>query len=358
MTSVPSLVSFFKNKKVLVTGHTGFKGTWLTTLLLHLRAEVIGYSLAPNTSPSLYPIIENLTKNYISDIRDYQSVKSMFERETPEIVFHLAAQPLVRVSYDDPIYTYSTNAMGTANILECVRRAKEVKSVVIITTDKVYETAGVSKSFVETDPLGGYDPYSTSKVCAEFITSSYILSYFSNKNSPRPGIATARAGNVIGGGDWSKDRLFPDLVRSIFENEDELILRQPKSIRPWQHVLDPLFGYLNLSQKLYNDPNLCGAWNFGPDQKDAITVEDIVRRSIQTFGSGSYSVFKDESKHETKTLRLNSNKANLRLGWKAILGLDKYINWTVNWYRDFYSGSDPSKLTTNQILAYIKLLGR
>lgn len=349
-----ALASFFKGKKVLVTGHTGFKGVWLTAILLRFGADVAGYALPPNTSPSMYPVVEARVRNHLQDIRDYSALRSVFEKETPELVFHLAAQPLVRDSYDDPLYTYSTNVMGTANLLECVRQTKSVRSVVVVTTDKVYENRDGSRAFVEGDPLGGHDPYGTSKVCAEFVTRSYNLSYFSKGG---PAVATARAGNVIGGGDWSKDRIVPDMVRAIFEKKGELVLRNPASVRPWQHVLDPLFGYLLLAKRLYEKgEGAAGAWNFAPGKENFITVEELVKKSLMSFGTGSYSISKDDSKHEMRTLRLDASKASSKLGWAPVLGMDECISWTTGWYKAFYSGSDPAVLSARQIDDFLSRL--
>lgn len=284
------LLNFFKGKKVLITEHTGFKGSWLSQILLIARARVVGYALKPNTDPNLFEILElnNKVKNYYEDIRNFNKLKSVLENEKPEMVFHLAAQPLVRKSYDDPLYTYETNVIGTANILQAIKEVSTVKSAIMVTTDKVYENKEWVWAYRENDVLGGKDPYSTSKVCAEFIVRSYTEVFFNinayNKEHPIL-IASVRAGNVIGGGDWSKDRLIPDIIRSLFEKNIPLILRNPKSIRPWQHVLEPLIGYLMLSKELYEgNKNFVGAWNFAPKEENFITVEEIVKKCINVIG--------------------------------------------------------------------------
>jgi CDP-glucose 4,6-dehydratase len=345
-------LEFYRDKKVLVTGNTGFKGSWLVKILQKFRADVIGYALPPNTSPNLYSLLNHDSQeNHLQDIRDYPALLSVFEKEQPEIVFHLAAQPLVRDSYDDPLCTYSTNIMGTANVLEAARRTNSVKSCVIVTTDKVYRT-GQEKEFSETDPLGGFEPYSTSKACSELITKSYNLAFFdgSSKNA-----ASARAGNAIGGGDWAKDRLIPNLVRAVFDEGKPLVLRYPDAFRPWQHVLDPLFGYLALGQKLYDDPSFASAWNFAPDPANHMTVRQISDLSFKILGKGTYSV-KEPDKHETAVLKLDASKAKKLLGWKPLLGIPEALKWTLGWYADYYSGKDAETLTTNQIEQYTRLL--
>lgn len=357
-----SLSGFFRGKRVLVTGHTGFKGSWLSYILIGMGAEVSGYSLAPDTEPNMYSAmrLDNDMKSEIADVRDYGRLLKAFEKGKPEIVLHLAAQPLVRASYDDPLYTFSTNVMGTANVLECIRKTGTVKSSVIITTDKVYEpksgARGDAEPHKETDALGGYDPYSSSKVCAEHVTRSYIRSYFNPETSkPSALIASARAGNVIGGGDWSKDRIVPDIMRSLFEKKTGIVLRSPSAIRPWQHVLDPLFGYLLLSKRLYEgDAGKSGAWNFAPDAANFVTVEELTKRTLARAGRGSYSVKPDDSKHETAILKLDASKARAGLGWKPLLGIGECVEWTADWYKDFYSGTDARKATDRQIIEFGK----
>ena len=343
-------MDFYRNKKILVTGHTGFKGSWLAKILEKFGAEVVGYSLVPNTKPNLYDLLDTSAKTYLEDIRDYPKLFSVFEKEEPEIVFHLAAQPLVRDSYDDPLYTYSTNVMGTANVLEAVRKTNSVKSCVVVTTDKVYQN-GKDKDFSEDDALGGFEPYSTSKACCELVTKSYTQAFFGNGARHT---ASARAGNAIGGGDWS-DRLLPNLIRLVFEDKGPFVLPYPNAVRPWQHVLDPLFGYLTLGQRLYDDASFASAWNFAPEAENMITVKEISDRSISILGKGSYSVQKPD-KHETGVLRLDASKAKKLLGWKPVLGISEALDWTLDWYSAYYEGSDAEKLTSDQIDKYLRKL--
>lgn len=350
---------FFKGKKVFVTGHTGFKGSWLSQMLLQLGAEVSGYSLKPNTKPNLFSVLglDESVKTCYSDIRDFSKLKASLEKEGPEIVFHLAAQPLVRDSYDDPLYTFETNAIGTANMLQAIAESSTVKSAVMITTDKVYNNTETGRPFKETDELGGHDPYSASKACAEIIIQSYSRSFFSKGGNRQKGsamVASARAGNVIGGGDWSKDRLVPDIVRCIFEKK-ELQVRNPESIRPWQHVLDPLMGYLALAEGLYREKEECaGAWNFSPDNDSFITVEQLLKRAIAMLGKGSYTIKPDPGKHEMQLLRLDSSKAREKLGWRPLLGLEQGLEWTFEWYSQYYSKRDAASFTSSQIRRYLE----
>lgn len=356
MTS-QALVRFFKGKKVLITGHTGFKGSWLCRILLNLGADVAGYSLPPGTEPNLYSALglQQDIRSTLADIRDYARLSAVFDKEKPEIVLHLAAQPLVRPSYDDPLYTFSTNVMGTVNVLECTRQSKGVKAAVIITTDKVYESKGIVPH-KETDELGGYDPYSSSKVCAEHVTRCYIRSFFNPQNQePKTFIASARAGNIIGGGDWSKDRIVPDIVRAVLEKKEAVIIRNPSSIRPWQHVLDPLFGYLLLAKKLYEkDKSAVGAWNFAPSKENFISVEELAKLSIKHLGKGSYSVKPEEGKHETAVLKLDATKARDSLGWRPLLGIEECVGWAAEWYNDFYSGKGAKAITARQIALFME----
>lgn len=360
--TAPSLARFFMGKRVLITGHTGFKGSWLSQILLEMGADVSGYSLAPDTDPNLYSALglEEDLSSTIADIRDYNKLFAVFRKEDPEIVLHLAAQPLVRASYDDPLYTFSTNVMGTANVLECIRKTDTVKAAVIITTDKVYEIKdGAGKGGAphkETDELGGYDPYSSSKVCAEHVTRSYMRSYFNPETSnPTALIASARAGNVIGGGDWSKDRIVPDIMRAVFERKEDVVLRNPSSIRPWQHVLDPLFGYLLLSRRLYEgDKGAAGAWNFAPPRENFVTVEELVKLSIKRLGAGKYSIKPGDGKHETAILKLDASKARKKLGWAPLMGIDECTRATAEWYKDFYLGKGAKALTERQIAIFMK----
>lgn len=354
--------NFYKNKKVLITGHSGFKGSWLVKILNNWGAEIVGVALPPDTNPNLFEaldLINKIKKNYFVDIRDFKKIKEIFEKEKPEIVFHLAAQPIVRDSYDDPLTTYSTNVVGTANILQAIKEVSGVKSAVIITTDKVYENKEQDYPYKETDALGGYDPYSASKAAADIVTGSYIQSFFNPKDfdlKHNTLIAIARAGNVIGGGDWAKDRLIPDMMRGIFERKEQVIIRSPKAIRPWQHVLEPLRGYLMLGQQLYNgDKNMSGPWNFGPNEESFVCVEELVKNGIAVLRQGSYKIIEDTLKHEANLLKLDINKAinflNWRPKWKFIDGL--YA--TFEWYSRFYGDAkDIDELTDKQIKLYFE----
>ena len=308
-------VNFWQGKKVLITGHTGFKGSWLSLMLHDLGANVTGYALAPNTEPSMFveANIGSKIKNIIGDINDLDGVRKVFEDSQPEIVLHLAAQPLVRDSYDDPVLTYKTNVIGLVNVLEVLRITPSAKVFLNVTTDKCYENIeNFEKGYVETDPMGGYDPYSASKGCAELVTSSYRRSFFNPEDYGKfhnTSVATARAGNVIGGGDWSKDRLLPDIFRSI-STHHKLVIRNPDAIRPWQHVLEPLSGYMMLAEKMWFEPtNFAEAFNFGPEIKDAISVGDIVKK----LNYNNVIVEKNKQPHEAHFLKLNINKAREKI---------------------------------------------
>ncbi len=334
------LNSFWKRKKVLITGHTGFKGSWLIMYLKLLDAKIYGYALKPPTIPNLFDdnqLERKLEDNIISDIRDYEKVYETLKKIKPEIIIHMAAQPLVRDSYIIPRFTYETNVMGTVNILEAVRKYPYAMCVVIITTDKVYKNANDLRAYRECDELGGSDPYSSSKACSELVAEAYRFSYF-NTNKP-PFIATVRAGNVIGGGDWAKDRLIPDIIRALLSNK-KIRIRNPHSIRPWQHVLEPLSGYLMLCERMSEEGSrFAQAWNFGPYPRDAKNVEWIVKRFLEKFANHKgYEVVDSEGLHEAKYLRLNSNKAIKELGWKPKWSIDKAIDkiseWVVNYKKD------------------------
>lgn len=349
------LKSFYKNKKVLVTGHTGFKGSWLTIWLKQLGAEVSGIALDPKTDRDLF-LLTDLTdkiKDYRQDIRDFIKIQEILTHEKPEIVFHLAAQALVLTGYEKPVLTFETNIMGTANILEACRNTPSVKRIVIVTTDKVYENKETMTGYRETDPLGGYDPYSASKAAAEIVTQSYRLSFTQSTNqSITQSVATARAGNVIGGGDWAEYRLVPDCIRAL-EAYKPVIIRNPDALRPWQHVLEPLSGYMLLALKMAEGPQkYSGAWNFGPDIKDFATVKDLADLLISLYGAGRWEA-NDESKklHEAGLLRLDITKAKDILGWKPLLGFREAIQWTVDWYKA-YKERNVYKLCLDQIEKY------
>ena len=326
-------LSFYKNRVVLITGHTGFKGTWLSKILINAGAKVIGYSLAPNTNPNLFTLssIEKDMVSIIGDIRDFATLKNIFDKYQPECVFHLAAQPLVRDSYDDPKYTYDVNVMGTVNVLECVRLTKSVKSFLNVTTDKVYyNDEKPNHAFKEDEPLDGYDPYSNSKSCSELVTHSYKKSFFQDG---RCAISTARAGNVIGGGDFSKDRIIPDCVRAI-ENNESIIVRNPFSTRPYQHVLEPLFMYLDIVEKQYNDISYEGYYNVGPDDIDCVTTGELVDLFCKAWGNGLTWINKyDGGPHEAAFLKLDNQKVKDVFNWKPIWHIEDAVKKIVEWTR-------------------------
>lgn len=328
-------ISFYKNKKVFVTGHSGFKGSWLCKMLSNAGAIVTGYSLEPPTSPSLFDIAEiaqDIT-SVIGDIRDYESLKKAFEEAQPEIVFHLAAQPIVRDSYKNPAYTYETNVMGTVNILECVRNSDSVKSMVNITTDKVYLNREWDRGYVETDELDGYDPYSNSKSCSELVTHSYIKSFFGAEDAPA--ISTARAGNVIGGGDFANDRIIPDCIRAAMSGED-IIVRNPHSTRPYQHVLEPLYAYMMISAMQYQDKKYSGYYNVGPDDVDCFKTGALVDLFVSKWGEGIKWIDRyDGGPHEANFLKLDCAKLKKIFGWEPHWNLEtameKIVEWTKCW---------------------------
>lgn len=333
-----NLVNFFKDRRVLITGHTGFKGVWLSLWLHKLGAHVIGYALKPPTEPNLFEICKLKDKivSIYGDVRDLESLKEVFEEHRPEIVFHMAAQSLVRYSYREPVETYETNVMGTVNVLEACRKAPSVCAVVNVTSDKCYENSDGVRNFYEDDPMGGYDPYSSSKGCAELVTTAYIKSYFNPDRYAEHGkaLASVRAGNVIGGGDWAEDRLIPDCVRAFIKNKP-VVIRYPDAVRPWQHVLEPLYGYLLLAQNLYQDgPAFAGGWNFGPNDEDAKPVRWVIEKVTEIWGSNALWML-DKSNHpyESRCLRLDCSKAKARLGWHPQWDLNSALKMTVEWYK-------------------------
>lgn len=345
-------LSFYKNKKVLVTGHTGFKGTWLTEILLKAGAKVTGYSLEAPTSPSLFELsgIEKDIRSVIGDIRDYGRLKKTFEEEKPEIVFHLAAQPIVRTSYEEPRETFETNVMGTVNVLECVRNSDSVRSFLNVTTDKVYLNRDDDTAFREDMPLDGYDPYSNSKSCSELVTHSYFKSFF---NSPEAvAVSTARAGNVIGGGDFARDRLVPDCVRAAMSNS-EIIIRNPRATRPFQHVLEPLWVYLEIAQKQYMDKSFAGWYNVGPDLSDSKSAGDLAAMFCEAWGEGLKWIDKsDGGPHEAAFLRLDCTKIKETFGWKSIWHIERAIRETVEWSRVYAAAGDVRAEMDREIKAY------
>ena len=351
--------NFWSGKRVLITGPTGFKGGWLALWLNSMGAKVTGFSLEPDTKPSLFRIanIENiLIKSYQEDIRDIDSIRFALNNETPEIVFHLAAQSLVRESYSNPVDTYSTNVMGTVNILDSLRTAKSVKASVIVSSDKCYENKEWLWGYRENDPIGGYDPYSSSKGCVELISAAFRQSFFNDDKYPEHGhsMATARAGNVIGGGDWAKDRLIPDAIKA-FESKTDLILRNPNSIRPWQHVLEPLSGYLILAQQLYKSgSSFSGAWNFGPPVEDSRPVNEVIN-ILEKYWKGNVNWREEKQSsnfHEANLLMLDCSKAYQKLSWKPRWGIETAIKKTAEWYTTYKKGDDMQKFTLKQIAEY------
>jgi len=342
----------YQNKRVLVTGHTGFKGSWLTLWLKELGAKVCGYALAPNTTPNLFEaahVADGIT-SVIGDIRDRELLNKTFREFQPEIVFHLAAQPLVRLSYAEPVLTYETNVIGTLNVLEAARACSSVKAFVNITTDKCYENKEVARGYKEDEPMGGYDMYSSSKGCVEILSSSYRRSFLQEDGTFA--MATARAGNVIGGGDWAADRLIPDCVRSI-EAGKEIEIRNPAATRPWQHVLEPLSGYLRLGHLLYTQgKKYAEGFNLGPNPDSVLTVADVAQQVVKAYGRGSVYVHKRDHLHEANLLMLDITKANQVLGWWPTYSAGKAIEETVAWYKRFYQGENIRPFTLQQIQNY------
>lgn len=341
----------YKNRKVLITGHTGFKGSWLAAWLKHLGAEVCGYSLPPETSPSMFNAAEiaDGMKSVFGNILDRNSLEKAFSDFRPEIVFHLAAQPLVRLSYSQPVLTYETNVIGTLNVLEAARKTDSVKAFVNITTDKCYENREERHGYREDEPMGGYDMYSSSKGCVEIMSSSYRRSFLQNGGYA---MATARAGNVIGGGDWAADRIVPDCVRSI-EAGMPIEIRSPQAIRPWQHVLEPLSGYLLLGYKLLTEGGrYAEGFNFGPENDSVLTVEEVAKQIISEYGRGMLKIHKKDNLHEANLLMLDITKAKTVLGWKPVYTAKEAISKTAAWYKEFYKGSSAKELTANQIAEY------
>jgi CDP-glucose 4,6-dehydratase len=346
--------SFWKSKTVLVTGHTGFKGGWLAFFLSSLGAKVYGYALAANTSPNFFELTQlkdRLAASHIADIRDFQSLSAVLSSTNPEIVFHLAAQPLVRRSYLDPIETYHTNVMGTVNLLQGVRACSRLKAVVVVTTDKCYENQAWPWGYRETDQLGGHDPYSNSKACQELVTAGFRSSYLTELGIS---VATARAGNVIGGGDWSEDRLIPDAIRA-YEKGESLAVRNPSATRPWQHVLEPASAYMLLAQRLFSGADGSGSWNFGPLDRDVRCVKDVLELISQNLPRGL--AWRHESPnprlHEAKSLKLDCSKAQALLNWWPRWNLETAINQTCDWYAGIHSGNSAETMTSLQIKRFI-----
>jgi len=344
---------FWKGKRVFLTGHTGFKGGWLSLWLFSLGAEVRGYALNPPTSPSLFneAKIDSIVDSQIGDIRDQDALHESMTEFNPDILIHMAAQPLVRYSYDAPIETYEVNVIGTAKVLEVARSCLNLKAIVNITTDKCYENDDRSEGYKENDPMGGYDPYSSSKGCAELVASSYRRSFLQDQGV---GLASVRAGNVIGGGDWSDDRLIPDILRS-FEKNKPVIIRNPKATRPWQHVLEPLSGYLILAQNLYKDQKkYAEGWNFGPNEKDVQPVDWILNKMISKWPNSSWELDNNSSPHEADFLKLDISKAKSKLGWSPVWELSQTLEKIVSWHQAWLNKDDIQAVCLTEIEEYTR----
>ncbi len=350
---------FWKSKKVFLTGHTGFMGSWLSLWLHSLGAEITGYALTPPTEPNLFSLcrIDEIMQSEIADIRDSSELAMKMSKSAAEVVIHMAAQSLVLKSYKNPVETYGINIMGTVNLFEAVRKSSTVKAVINVTSDKCYENREWIWGYRENEPLGGYDPYASSKACSELVTAAYRNSFFNPEKSDRHGmaIASARVGNVIGGGDWADDRLIPDCVRALLKG-DKIIIRNPEAIRPWQHMLEPLRGYLLLAQKLYKEgAGYCGGWNFGPDDHDARPVEWLVQQLCSKWGqSASYLIDKTTQPHEAHCLKLDCSKAKSALGWHPRWNLEKALDSIIEWTKAYQEGKDLTKVCLQQIEEYSK----
>lgn len=344
---------FWNNKHVLLTGHTGFKGSWLSLWLTEMGAKVFGYALEPETDPSLFDQLKLADRldHRISDIRDAKKIEERVAQADPDVIIHMAAQPLVRRSYREPVATWETNVNGTLNLLEAARGIQKRCAVVVVTTDKVYENREWNHSYREVDRLGGYDPYSSSKAAAEIAVNSWRRSFFSSL--PQLRIATARAGNVIGGGDWSEDRIVPDIARAL-QNHHPIEVRNPGSVRPWQHVLEPLSGYLTLAEALYREdqPELCSGFNFGPLQGNSETVEKLVEAALKAWPGQWKDASTPGAPHESGLLTLSIDKAYAMLRWKPLWDFETSMQMTISWYKKQFEGEDPLKLTLEQIRRY------
>lgn len=353
MEPVVDLKSFYKDKKVFITGHTGFKGTWLTRILVMFGADVVGYSLEPPTNPSLFEQtrVGNQIHSVFGDIRDRAKLTTVMHETRPDIVLHLAAQPIVRTAYKEPVLTYETNVMGTVNLLDAVRAVKDIKSVVNVTTDKVYLNRESVAGYNENEELCGYDPYSNSKSCSELVTYSYRNSFFSDKEAPA--ISTARSGNVIGGGDYATDRIIPDCIRAV-EQRRPIVLRNPHSTRPYQHVLECLSGYLLLAQKQYLDKTIAGAYNFGPDDESCVTTGELASLFCEAWGDKASWIKEQENNapHEAMFLKLDNSKSKKILGWFPKWNIKTAVGKTVEWEKTVQQGTTASEITDKQIRNY------
>lgn len=360
MGQISDILKFYNGKKILVTGHTGFKGSWLCKILIYAGAEVTGYALEPPTNPSLFEIsgIAKEMNSVIGDIRNRDKLEKVFAKEKPEIVLHLAAQPIVRASYAEPVYTYETNVMGTVNVCECVRRSDSVKSFLNVTTDKVYQNREWEWGYRETDVIDGYDPYSNSKSCSELVTHGYINSFFREKNVA---VSTARAGNVIGGGDFAQDRIIPDCVRAAMKGQ-EIIVRNPYSTRPYQHVLEPLSAYLLIANKQYEDIALADSYNVGPDECDCVTTGELAELFCNTWNKVSeqnkqmHWINQSESNapHEANFLRLDCSKIKNRLDWNPKWHIEDAVEKTVEWAKVYFAGGDITACMDRQVVEFLQ----
>lgn len=354
------VVSVWRGKRVFLTGHTGFKGSWLALWLSRLGAQVRGFALDPCTEPNMFTLtsVGDVVEDVRGDIRDYSTLANSLREFAPEVVLHLAAQPIIGRGYAEPVDTYATNVMGTVHLLEAVRQAHGVRAVVCVTTDKCYQNQEWVWPYRESDRLGGYDPYSSSKACAEIVSAAYRSSFFpvDRMHEHRVGIASARAGNVIGGGDWSENRLVPDLVRG-FCTGNSVLIRRPKAIRPWQHVLEPIRGYLMLAERLLTqDAQFASSFNFGPSDEQNWSVERIATKLVDLWGEGaSWTCGSVLGEHEDHVLRLDATKARVVLGWKPQLGIEQALEWTLAWYRAWRRKEDLAEFSHQQILGYERL---
>ena len=349
--------SFWKNKKILITGHTGFKGSWLTVWLKKLGADITGFSKSVPTNPSLFETvnIEKDIKSVIGNIQNYELLKETISKYEPEIIFHMAAQSLVIKSYSNPIETFSTNVMGTVNLLYAVKETKKPKVVINITSDKCYENNELLEGYSEDDPMGGHDPYSSSKGCAELITKSFRKSFFSSDHENNIGLASVRAGNVIGGGDWAENRLIPDIIRAI-KNKENVKIRNPNALRPWQHVLDPLNGYISLAEKLWDDQTKYSEeWNFGPEKNEVKPVSWIIEKINELWKNKMNWEVGNNELHEANNLILNCQKAKSRLGWNSKMNTETALKLTIEWYAKYFDGENMREVTEEQITKFQKL---
>jgi len=351
---------FWKGKKVLLTGHTGFKGGWLSLWLQKLNVKLVGYSKSIPTKPSFFKSakVEHGITSIFGDVCDYKNLNKVIRKSAPEIVIHMAAQSILRESYKDPLETYSTNVMGTVNLLESIRHTKNVRVVIIVTSDKCYQIKPLSRGYKEDDPMGGYDPYSSSKGCAELVTSSFRNSFFNpdDYQSHKVAVASCRAGNVIGGGDWAKDRLIPDIVRGII-NKKNVVIRKPKAIRPWQFVLEPLYGYLILAEKLWHaGPEFSEGWNFGPN-KNSKTVQWITEKISDLWGGKVlWELDAQKNLHEERYLKLDSKKAQSKLEWGSKMNISVGLEWTIDWYKQYQNKANMRKFSEKQIENYMNII--